>query len=125
MFSTSVKFIYKDGKLTYLNPEDLTKYDLFTKGLKEGDVVESYFTQIVDNSHATAGQLAKIHAMLNELAKHTGYTLDEMKDIIKVKAGFVDPASFDVKSFKDASKEEMSNIIQECIILGQSMNVYL
>jgi hypothetical protein len=48
-----------------------------------------------------------------------------MKDIIKVKAGFVDPASFDVKSFKDASKEEMSNIIQECIILGQSMNVYL
>lgn len=125
MYDTNIKFILKDNKLVCLNSQDLTKYEMFIKSLKEGDVVEAYLQVSKDDNLATPAQIAKIHAMLKELSSHTGYTIQEMKEIIKVKAGYVDPASFDVKSFKDASKEEMSNIIQECILLGQSMNVYL
>ena len=108
----SGKFIKKNGKLIYDSPKDKTSYDIFINKIPEGQKVEMYIDLTdIDKSKA---QLAKVHACIRELAKESGNTFDDMKNIIKKEAGFED------KSFADCSKDELMFAIEACIDLGKN-----
>jgi hypothetical protein len=107
----SGKFIKKDGKLVFAHPQDKLAYEIFLEKIPEGQKVDMYLDLIgVDHSKA---QLAKVHACIRELAKESGYTFEEMKDIIKENSGLAG------KSFADCSKDELMLAIEACIKLGK------
>lgn len=107
----SGKFIKKNGKLIYQTPQDKLAYEIFVDKLAEGQKIEMYL-DFADANHSKA-QLAKVHACIRELAKESGYTFEEMKDIIKENSGLAG------KSFADCSRDELMLAIEACIKLGK------
>ena len=107
----SLKLIKKNGKLTYLEPKDKLAYEIFEDKIQEGQKVDMYL-DLADADHSKA-QLAKVHACIRELAKESGYTFEEMKEIVKVRSGVDD------KSFADCSKDELMLAIECCIQIGR------
>ena len=124
MQNITVRFGKHDGELKPLTTEDAAKYFEFRKELTEGEVIELYITKIVDEDDKTSGQLAKVHACIRELARETGATFEEMKETVKEKAGLVDPASHQYKSFSECNKKELSDAIQICIEIGNFIGYY-
>lgn len=124
MQNITVRFGKHDGELKPLTTEDAAKYFEFRKELTEGEVIELYITKIVDEDDKTSGQLAKVHACIRELARETGATFEEMKETVKEKAGLVDPASNEYKSFSQCTKKELSDAIQICIEIGNFIGYY-
>jgi hypothetical protein len=107
----SIKLIKKDGKLTYLDEKSKLAYLIYADRLAEGQVVEMYL-DLADADHSKA-QLAKVHACIRELAKESGYTFEEMKDLIK------DASGLKGKSFAEASKDDLMLAIEACIQIGR------
>jgi len=124
MQNISVRFAKHGGELKPLTIEDGAKYFEFRKELAEGEIIELYITKIENENDHTLGQLAKVHAMIKELARETGHTFEEMKETVKEKAGLVDPASKDYKSFAKCNKKELSDAIQMCIEIGNIIGYY-
>jgi len=124
MQNITVRFGKRGSKLKLLTIEDATKYFQLEKDLAEGEIVEVYITKIENEDDKTSGQLAKVHACIRELARETGHTFEEMKEIVKEKAGLYDPASKEYKSFADCDKKELSDAIQTCIELGNIIGYY-
>ena len=124
MQNITVRFGKHGGKLKLLTSEDAAKYFQFEKDLAEEEIVEVYITKIVDEDDKTSGQLAKVHACIRELARETGHTFEEMKEIVKETAGLYDPASKEYKSFADCNKKELSDAIQNCVELGAIIGYY-
>jgi ribosome maturation protein Sdo1 len=123
MQNSTIRFIFKDGTLQLATAEDEGKYRIFTATLVANDMVEVFMNK-VEEENGSLSQLAKVHACIKELARFTGHTFEEMKVIIKEKAGLVDPASKEVKSFSKCSKEELSEAIQMCIVVGNEIGYY-
>ena len=107
----SGKFIKKNGKLIFANPQDKLAYEIFVDKIPEGQKVEMYI-DLANADHSKA-QLAKVHACIRELAKESGYTFDEMKLVVKQCSGLED------KSFADCSKDEIMLAIEACIQIGR------
>jgi hypothetical protein len=107
----SIKLIKKEGKLTYLDEKSKLAYMIYSAKLTEGQVVEMYL-DLADADHSKA-QLAKVHACIRELAKESGYTFEEMKDLIK------DASGLKGKSFAEASKDDLMLAIEACIQIGR------
>ena len=124
MQNITVRFGKHGGKLKLLTSEDAAKYFQFEKDLAEEEIVEVYITKIDNEDDKTSGQLAKVHACIRELARETGHTFEEMKEIVKEKAGLYDPASKEYKSFADCDKKELSDAIQNCVELGAIIGYY-
>jgi hypothetical protein len=128
MHNTTIKVIISGTEILPASPEDAGKLKLFNMGVKKGQELEAYITVLV-NDEKTAGQLAKVHALIREIANSTGHTLDEIKLIVKEKAGLYIPAtsstSAEFKSFSGCSKQEMSKAIEVCIALGHDLGIYL
>lgn len=124
MQNITVKFGKHDGELKPLTSADAAKYFEFKKQLAEGEVIEFYITKITEEDDRTLGQLAKVHAMIKELARETGHTFEEMKETVKEKAGLVDPASNEYKSFAVCSKKELSDAIEMCTEIGLIVGYY-
>jgi len=107
----------KEGdQLIYTNSADETKYKMFRDNLPEGTLVEVYMD--IQSDNGSLAQLAKIHAMIRQLCTHTGDSFEDMKLIIKKRAGLCIEKELDgsrflyCKSFADVSKEELSLTIQ-------------
>lgn len=83
----------------------------------------------ITHDDGTLPQLAKLHVLIKQLAMHTGITVDDMKVLIKDKAGLciirevAGKEYFLAKSFGECSKEELSLAIQACIELGEEVNL--
>jgi len=105
------KLTKKEGKLVFTSPQDKLAYNIFIDKLSEGDTVEMY-VEISNPDHSKA-QLAKVHACIREMAKESGYTFDEMKDIVKRASGL------EGKSFADCSKDDLMLAIEACIQIGR------
>jgi hypothetical protein len=115
----SGKFIKKDGKLVFAQPQDKLSYEIFIEKIPEGQKVDMYLDLIgIDHSKA---QLAKVHACIRELAKESGYTFDEMKCLVKDNAGltYKEGLMINYKSFGDCSKDELMLAIEACIKIGK------
>ena len=102
------------------------QYELFVSKLPEGSVVEFFFEQQHDDG--TLPQLAKLHAMLKPLAMHVGETVQNMKLLVKDRAGLCIAREvsgkeyFLAKSFGDCSRDELSLAIQAAIEIGEEVN---
>ena len=118
MFSGKLKV--KNGKLVY-SKESKISLDLFIEKLSEGQEVD-VFMSIADAIGSTA-QINKVHKCIRELAKESGYSFDDMKLLVKDKAGLI--IGDTLKSFADCSKEELTQAIQACIEIGELYNVNL
>jgi hypothetical protein len=103
---------------------DNSLYKLFISSLEEGQTVDVFFESNAESG--TWNQLAKIHACIKELASEIGYTFDEMKSVVKERAGLFnlnDKNDPQIKSFKNCSKEELSMVIQTIIEIGDTVGI--
>jgi hypothetical protein len=105
------KYIKKNGKITHNSLEDKTKYDIFLNKISEGQVLDMYI-DLANADHSKA-QLAKVHACIREMAKESGYTFEEMKNVIKEYTGL------EGKSFAECSKDDLTLAIEACIQIGR------
>ena len=115
----------RDGKLEYNIKAQEAIYNKFVDELPEGAKVEIFVS--IAGEDGTNAQLAKVHAMIRELANEVGHTFQEMKLEAKRKAGlcFVRDKQEYCKSFKDCSKQELNLVIQALIEIGDFTGVNL
>ena len=113
------------NELTHTIKAKGTLYDNWVKELPEGTKVEIFVS--IAGEDGTNAQLAKVHAMIRELANEVGHTFQEMKLEAKRKAGlcFVRHKQEYCKSFKDCSKQELNLVIQALIEIGDFTGVNL
>lgn len=126
MHNVNIKVkIQPDGSIIPASPSDVGKLKLFTMGVDKSipHEVDCYLTIVLNSDDKTAGQLAKVHALIREISNSTGHSFDEIKMIIKERAGI--KTSSDFKSFADCNKKEMSDAIEQCIVLGNELGIYL
>ena len=114
-----------DGSLIPATTADISKLKLFMMGIDKSvsHEIDCYLTLVTDSDDKTAGQLAKVHALIREISNSTGHSFDEIKSIIKERAGL--STSSNLKSFADCNKKEMSEAIEQCIVLGNELGIYL
>jgi len=104
----------------------MKQYEHFVSHLQEGDIVEFFYEKQHDDG--TLPQLAKLHVMIKQLAVHVGETFENMKILVKDKAGLClareisGKEYFLPKSFAECSKEELSLAIQAAIEIGEQIN---
>lgn len=115
IFNTT--FIKKDGKLRPQSPGGL--YKLFEDSLEEGQKVQVFMEANEDDG--TNAQLAKVHVCIRKIATEMGYTFEELKLVIKQKAGLINNGV--IKSFGVCSKEELTNVIEAIQEAGDIVNV--
>jgi hypothetical protein len=128
MHSTNIKVKFDEhGQLIPATTEDAGKLKMFFTSVKKGSELDAYIT-VVDENQKTLGQLAKVHAMIRELANFTGHNFQEMKREIKSRAGLcyeTEDGSVMEKSFADCSKVEISAAIMICIEIGDEIGYYM
>ena len=114
-----------DGELIHTIKAKGTLYKNWIKELPEGAKVEIFVS--VSGEDGTNAQLAKIHAMIRDLANEIGNTFQEIKLETKRKTGlcFVRDNQEYCKSFKDCSKQELNLVIQSLIEMGDFVNMNL
>ena len=117
----TLKMTKHEGKLIHLNDANKLKYQLFIDKLKEGQEVE-FFIDIISKK-ASIPQITKVHTCIRILAGEAGYTFDEMKSIVKEKAGLYIEGEEDLKSFAHCSKDEISMAIEVCNEIGRDFNI--
>jgi hypothetical protein len=123
------KYIKKNGRLEHASLSSLKQYEQFVSKLPEGQIVECFYEATHDDG--TLPQLAKLHAMIRELATHIGETAENIKLLVKDKAGLCIAREvsgkeyFLAKSFAECSKEELSLAIQAAIQIGEEINYFI
>lgn len=116
----------KNGQIDYLTAADKIKYEAFINNLPEGYKLEVYME--VQSDDGSLAQLAKIHAMIRELSQHIGETFEDMKLIVKRRAGLCIEKEIEgdnflyCKSFGKCSKEELSLVIETIVSIGQAID---
>jgi hypothetical protein len=102
----------KNGKIVISNP---VQYENWVKNQNPGDDVLIEYQLLKDRK--TLQQLKLIHHCLREISSVTGYTVDEVKILMKMKYGICFIYKIDnkdvthCKSLGDLSKKELSNFI--------------
>ena len=120
------KFIKRNGRLEFSSLAVSKQHEIFVSDIPDGTIVEFFFE--VQQDDGTLPQLAKLHAMIRELALHVGEPFDNMKLLVKDKAGLClarevsGKEYFLAKSFGECSREELSLAIQAAIEIGQEIN---
>jgi len=115
----------QDGKLIHTKTGEEAKYKEFVNSVDEGTVVDVFME--VNTGTGTLAQLAKVHKCIRVLASDIGYTFDEIKLLVKDRAGLVtrrsvkDKEYMDWKSFGNCSSEELNLAIQACIEIGDEV----
>tara|TARA_R100001463_G_scaffold26759_2_gene62436 strand:- start:1300 stop:1683 length:384 start_codon:yes stop_codon:yes gene_type:complete len=115
----------KDGELVHTIKAKGTLYKKWIEELPEDTRIEIFAS--VSSDDGTSAQIAKVHAMIREIANNIGYTFSEMKLQVKRKAGlcFNKNGSEYCKSFGDCSKQELNLVIQELIEIGDFSGINL
>ena len=106
---------------TLVPKRDIDKYTLrnYVANVEEGATIQvTYEEQSTDGTYA---QISKLQACTRELANYLGYKHEEVKDMIKLKAGLYNDEG-DLRSFADCSKEELSLAIQTALELGDQVD---
>ena len=122
----SGKYVKKYGLLQPVSSAVSKQKEYFEESLSEGSIVECFYE--VQQDDGTIPQLAKIHVMIRQLAMHIGETVENMKLLVKDRAGLCITREvsgkeyFLAKSFGECSKEELSLAIQAIIEIGEEVN---
>lgn len=125
MFSGTLK---REGdKLIHVNNADHKVYKLFVDALQQGQYVDVFMDAQTDDG--SLAQLAKIYKCIREIAKETGDDFEDMKLLIKKRAGLCMKKDIEgetimyCKSFGKASKDELSMVIETIIKIGDLVGV--
>ena len=121
----STNLTKRDGKLEFNIKAQEKKYNKFIEDLPEGTKIEMFVS--VSTEKGSNAQLARVHVMIRELANTLGYTFEEVKLLIKRKAGLCyrkDNEEY-CKSFADCDKEELNLCIQALLEYGDFSNTNL
>lgn len=121
--------IKKNSKMGYSNKRDKLLYDLFIDKIKEGEEVEIFVCR--KGLKATPAQIAKVHASIREISYELGFSFEDMKLIVKEKAGLCYEVEDEgkkrviCKSFADCSLPEISLAIEACNQVAANNNIIL
>jgi uncharacterized protein YvpB len=126
MNATTLKFVLDEhNNLVPASKMDETKLELYKKTLEPGAKIEVFLSQISDDK--SLAQLAKVHAMIREIANFTGHSFEEIKNEVKERSGLVlvyGTTHHEYKSFSNCSKDELSMAIQTCMEIGAGVGYY-
>lgn len=120
------KYIKKEGIFKFNSNAARNQFEIFCSQVPEGQIVECFYE--VQHDDGTLPQLAKLHAMIRSLSTHVGETVENMKLLVKDRAGLCIAREvsgkeyFLAKSFSECSKEELSLAIQAAIEIGEQIN---
>lgn len=120
------KYKKERGILKPMTIASMKQYELFVSNLADGTIVEFFYEEQHDDG--TLPQLAKLHVMLKQLSMHIGETVENMKLLVKDRAGLCIAREvsgkeyFLAKSFGDCSREELSLAIQAAMEIGEEVN---
>ena len=121
-FPLTVVFKKVDGQLVADSKLGVMKLDDFLRQLKEGEKVEVTYEAI--HAKVSYSQLSLLHKCIRVIAGYTGHNFDEIKEIVKMRAGlYSEKGKF--KSFADLSKDEISLAINTVLELGQELGLSL
>jgi hypothetical protein len=112
----------KDGNLITKNKLDQLRLDAFLGNMVEGDKIEVTYEPV--HSEVSYAQLSKLHKCIRVIASETGHPFADIKNIVKMRAGMysIKPA---LKSFSALTKDEISQCINETILLSRELNINL
>jgi hypothetical protein len=105
------------------------QFELFVSHIPEGQIVEVFYEEQHDDG--TLPQLAKLHVLIKQLSAHVGETVENMKLLVKDRAGLCIAREvsgkeyFLAKSFSECSKEELSLAIQAAMEIGENVGFTL
>lgn len=116
------KMVKRDGKLVYKNPTDDILLKEGVANLREGQTIEMMIDFSRDDG--VLSQIAKVNALIGEIADYTGDEHESIKQEVKNRCGFVKPDG-SRKSFAAASYRELSSAIQSAIELGKFLGMSL
>ena len=113
-----IKASIKDGELHFPIKATGTKFKKFLNQLPDDSKLEIFIG--VSGDKGSNPQLARIHAMIREIAQEIGYTFEEAKSTVKKASGLCFPkeGTESCKSFADCDKDELNLVIQACIEIG-------
>jgi hypothetical protein len=129
MIHLNGKYKKERGLLKPITIADMKQYEKFVSKLPEGSIVEFFYE--LQHDDGTLPQLAKLHVMLKQLSIHIGESVENMKLLVKDRAGLciarevAGKEYFLAKSFGDCSRDELSLAIQAAIEIGQDVNFLL
>jgi len=115
----------KNGELDFPIKATGTKFKKFLNQLPDNSKLEIFIG--VSGEKGSNPQLARVHAMIKEIAQESGYTFVEAKLQVKRASGlcFVRDKQEYCKSFADCDKDELNLAIQACIEIGEFNNMNL
>jgi len=102
------------------------QFEHFVSSIPENTIVECFYE--IQHDDGTLPQLAKLHVIIRQLASHIGETVENMKLLVKDRAGLCIAREvsgkeyFLAKSFGECSREELSLAIQAAIEIGEEVN---
>jgi hypothetical protein len=113
-----IKASIKNRKLHFPIKATGTKLTKFLSQLPDDSNLEIFIG--VSGEKGSNPQLARIHAMIREIAQEIGYTFAEAKIEVKRSAGLclVRNKQEYCKSFGDCDKDELNLVIQACVEIG-------
>jgi hypothetical protein len=120
------KFIKHKGLLEPYSLSVSKQQEMFISDIPNGTIVECFYE--VQHDDGTLPQLAKLHVIIRQLAGHIGETVENMKILVKDRAGLciarevAGKEYFLAKSFGECSREELSLAIQASIEIGEDVN---
>lgn len=123
------KYIKREGRLEFSSLAASKQFELFVSHIPDGQIVEVFYEEQHDDG--TLPQLAKLHVLIKQLAMHVGESVENMKLLIKDRAGLCIAREvsgkeyFLAKSFAECSKEELSLAIQAAIEIGEDVGFTL
>ena len=129
MSNLIIQLVKKDDILKYKFSSGDSLYKTFKDTIKEDQIVEMSL-ELIDNSGSIA-QIRKIHKLFRIISEHSGYTVEEVKLLVKEECGFAYNKIIDnkyyvipIKSIADMSKDELIKLI-ECTIMFASNHYQL
>lgn len=123
------RMVKKEGTLNFTTLTHKKQFEKFLASISDGQLVDVFYESTHDDG--TLPQLAKLHAMLKTLAMHIGESVENMKLVVKDKAGLcivrevAGKEYFLAKSFGDCSKDELSLAIQATLDLAADLRLVL
>jgi hypothetical protein len=123
------KYKKERGLLKPLTIAAIKQHEIFVSNIPEGSIVEFFYE--VQHDDGTLPQLAKLHVMIKQLSTHVGETVENMKLLVKDRAGLCIAREvsgkeyFLAKSFADCSRDELSLAIQAAIEIGEQVGFIL
>jgi hypothetical protein len=121
--------VKSNSKLSYSNGKDKLLYDQFIAKIKDGEEVEIFVC--LKGRGTSPAQISKVHACIREIAGELGFPFDDMKLIIKEKAGLCYEVEDEgerkivCKSFADCSLLEITLAIEACKDVARQNNIIL